>query len=83
MTGARLTMLILVCLAVAGIAVACGSESSDQDDQQVQLVYQDWRTAWFSPMVEEMMENFMKLIQISGSSLPLTPGVWRTSCLNR
>ena len=58
MTGARLTMLILVCLAVAGIAVACGSESSDQDDQQVQLVYQDWRTAWFSPMVEEMMGKF-------------------------
>jgi len=45
-------------IAVSGIAVACGSRSSEQDEPQVQLVYQDWRTAWFSPMVEEMMEKF-------------------------
>jgi len=56
--AARFTMLIIVSIAVAGFAVACGSGSSDQDEQQVQLVYQDWRTAWFSPMVEEMMERF-------------------------
>ena len=58
MTGARLTTLILVFIAVMAITVACGSGSSDQDVEQVQLVYQDWRTAWFSPMVEEMMEKF-------------------------
>ena len=54
----RIAMLGFVLIAVAGFAVACGSGSSDEDDQQVQLVYQDWRTAWFSPMVEEMMEKF-------------------------
>ncbi len=54
----RFAMLGFVLIAVAGFAVACGSGSSDEDEQQVQLVYQDWRTAWFSPMVEEMMEKF-------------------------
>ena len=58
LTGARLTILILVFLAVAGVGVACGSEATDQEEQKVQLVYQDWRTARFSPMVEEMMEKF-------------------------
>jgi multiple sugar transport system substrate-binding protein len=47
-------MLIIV----SGIAVACGSGSSDEDEPQVQLVYQDWSSAWFPPMVEEMMERF-------------------------
>ena len=58
MTRRRFTILVFVLIAVAGFAVACGSGSSDQDEPQVQLVYQDWRTAWFSPMVEEMMEKF-------------------------
>jgi multiple sugar transport system substrate-binding protein len=58
MPRGRFTVLVLVFFAVAGFGVACGSGSSDQDEQQVQLVYQDWRTAWFSPMVEEMMEKF-------------------------
>ena len=58
MTRRRITALVFVFIAVAGIAIACGSGSSEPDEQQVQLVYQDWRTAWFSPMVEEMMEKF-------------------------
>ena len=58
MTRRRITALVFVIIAVAGIAIACGSGSSEPDEQQVQLVYQDWRTAWFSPMVEEMMEKF-------------------------
>ena len=58
MTLLRFTALVFISIAVAGVAVACGSGSSDKDEPQVQLVYQDWRTAWFSPMVEEMMEQF-------------------------
>ena len=58
MTKAKLAALILISIAVALIAVACGSNASDKDEQKVQLVYQDWRTAWFSPMVEEMLEKF-------------------------
>lgn len=58
MTRFRVTALLLAVVALAGFVAACGSGSSDQDEQQVQLVYQDWRTAWFSPMVEEMMEKF-------------------------
>ena len=58
MTRFKVTALILVSIALAGFAMACGSGPSDQDEPQVQLVYQDWRTAWFSPMVEEMMEKF-------------------------
>ena len=54
----KVTALVFLAIALAGFAVACGSGSSDKDEQQVQLVYQDWRTAWFSPMVEEMMETF-------------------------
>ena len=58
MARLRFIALVFILIAVAGFAVACGSESSDEDEPQVQLVYQDWRTAWFSPMVEEMMEKF-------------------------
>ena len=58
MTKRRFITLFFVLIVVSGFAVACGSGSSDEDEPQVQLVYQDWRTAWFSPMVEEMMEKF-------------------------
>ena len=58
MTNRMVITLFFVLIVVSGIAIACGSESSDEDEPQVQLVYQDWRTAWFQPMVEEMMEQF-------------------------
>ena len=58
MTRRRFITLLFLLIVVSGLAVACGSGSSDEDEPQVQLVYQDWRTAWFSPMVEEMMEKF-------------------------
>ncbi len=51
-------VVVLALAAVAVLVTGCGSGSSDQDEPQVQLVYQDWRTAWFQPMVEEMMERF-------------------------
>ncbi len=58
MSKRRFLTLFFLLIVVSAIAVACGSGSSDEDEPQVQLVYQDWRTAWFSPMVEEMMEKF-------------------------
>ncbi|PKB82461.1 MAG: hypothetical protein BZY88_04325 [SAR202 cluster bacterium Io17-Chloro-G9] len=48
-------------LGVVALLAGCGGNGgapADQGQEQVQLVYQDWRTAWFSPMVEEMMEKF-------------------------
>ncbi len=58
MTGSRIAALVLVLIGVAVITAACGSSPSDQDDRKVQLVYQDWNSAWFPPMVEEMLEKF-------------------------
>ena len=58
----RRAFLILAGLAGAAVLLAAcggsGSAPTTQGGDQVQLVYQDWRTAWFSPMVEEMMEEF-------------------------
>jgi len=46
----------------AGAALsACaplGSTPEPPDEGQVQLVYSDWRTDWFIPMVQEMLEEF-------------------------
>ena len=41
--GAKLTLVFLLAAVILTV-VACGSGPSDQDEQQVQLVYQDWRT---------------------------------------
>ena len=52
--GIAITLLPLLML-----AAACGSGSSEQEEAPtVQLVYQDWRTDWFPPMVQEMLEEF-------------------------
>lgn len=41
------------------IASACGSDSADEpEDERVQLVYQDWRTEYFPPMAQEMLDRF-------------------------
>ena len=65
--GARwstlLLALLLTCLspAVAVYLSACGggdTSSSSSDDRRVQLVYQDWRTEWFPPMVQRELQIF-------------------------
>jgi multiple sugar transport system substrate-binding protein len=33
-------------------------KSSSRGGDNVQLVYQDWRTAWFPPMAQQMLEEF-------------------------
>ena len=41
------------------LAAACGSDEPERDEEPVvQLVYQDWRTDWFPPMVQEMLKEF-------------------------
>ena len=54
-------------LTLAGVVAACallaacgfgGGAPTTNSGDQVQLVYQDWSSAWFPPMVEEMMEKF-------------------------
>jgi multiple sugar transport system substrate-binding protein len=49
---------------ITAVSVALGGcsplsdRSRPQAEKQVQLVYQDWRTDWFPPMVQEMLEEF-------------------------
>ncbi len=47
-------------LAIAGAALtACGAPTSRSiSNSQVQLVYRDWRTEWFPPMVQSMLDEF-------------------------
>jgi multiple sugar transport system substrate-binding protein len=59
----RRRFLKLAGATAAGLSIAgCsrGSESIDSGSaaQPVQLVYQDWRTPWFPPMVREQLEAF-------------------------
>jgi multiple sugar transport system substrate-binding protein len=58
----RREFLHLAGLAAANAALgACSSPVSgtaDKSGDVVQLVYQDWRTDWFPPMVHEMLEEF-------------------------
>jgi multiple sugar transport system substrate-binding protein len=43
--------------ATGAILTACDS-SRPKESENVKLVYQDWRTDWFPPMVSEMLEQF-------------------------
>lgn len=47
-------------LVSAGFSLgACRSRlGTGADDQLIQLVYQDWRTEWFPPMAQKMLEQF-------------------------
>lgn len=50
-----------LCLAGAAVtgAILFGCDSPQpQTDDTVKLVYQDWRTDWFPPMVSEMLKQF-------------------------
>ncbi len=58
----RREFLRLTGAAAGGAALAACSPSSSAPtpsaQELVQLVYQDWRTEWFPPMVQEMLEVF-------------------------
>ena len=57
----RRAFLRMAGMTAAGIALnACTPqpESVPPDDEKVQLVYQDWRTDWFPPMVQAALEEF-------------------------
>lgn len=58
------SLLLLLFLALA----ACTPGAADQrtgatlnDDEMVELVYQDWRTDWFPGMAQEMLDEFHQL----------------------
>ncbi|MFC1975378.1 ABC transporter substrate-binding protein [Chloroflexota bacterium] len=67
-TFSRRRFLHLAGLAAAGAVLnACasapppsssGSEQAGSSGEKVQLVYQDWRTDWFAPMAQQMLEEF-------------------------
>ena len=49
-------ILVLVLVLTAG---GCGGEKpTPRSGEKVQLVYQDWRSEWFPPMVERVLEQF-------------------------
>lgn len=50
-----LTFVLTACTAVSPQAADAPAAA---DSAQVELVYQDWATAWFPPMVEETMPSF-------------------------
>lgn len=58
----RRTFLRLAGLTVAGTALsACNlpePKPPTRSVEKVQLVYQDWRTDWFPPMAQEMLDQF-------------------------
>ena len=58
----RREFLKLAGMSVAGaILTACTPSQpkpTPRRGEKVQLVYQDWRTDWFPPMVQEMLEQF-------------------------
>ena len=46
-----------IALLLVLLAQGCSSSEPGQEDQ-VHLVYQDWRNDWFPPMVQEMLQEF-------------------------
>ena len=61
-TLSRREFLRVAGVAAAGAALnACsapGQRPTPWRKEKVQLVYQDWRTDWFPPMVQRMLEEF-------------------------
>lgn len=57
----RRDFLKLAGLAAGGAVLnACSpaSNAATSSENKIQLVYQDWRTEWFPPMVQEMLEQY-------------------------
>ena len=55
---ARREFLCLMGAAATGALFAGCDSSWPEKGEKVKLVYQDWRTDWFPPMVHEMLEQF-------------------------
>ncbi len=57
----QISFICILLLAVLGSLLSgCDSESTPTGtgEETVQLVYQDWRTDWFPPMTQEMLNEF-------------------------
>ena len=54
------TVSILFLAVFGSLLSGCDSESTptEIEEEKVQLVYQDWRTDWFPPMTQEMLDEF-------------------------
>lgn len=51
-------MLIPALILVGALALTTCSGDDDASDAPVQIVYQDWRTDWFPPMAQELLDEF-------------------------
>jgi len=55
----RVILALLIVVLVVWVATGCKSSTTEgQNDEVVQLVYQDWRTDWFPAMVQEALDEF-------------------------
>jgi len=54
------TILLMAVVITIGLPMACDSTPTTNNDEKVQLVYQDWRTDWFPGMAQEMLDEFNK-----------------------
>jgi len=52
------TILLMAVVITIGLPMACDSTPTTNNDEKVQLVYQDWRTDWFPGMAQEMLDEF-------------------------
>lgn len=57
-TLSRRTLLRLAAGVAAGAALSACGALKPTPRQQVQLVYQDWRTDWFPPMAQKALDEF-------------------------
>ena len=60
-TISRRKFLYLAGVAAGAVLGACTPQRSrptPRGEEKVQLVYQDWRTDWFPPMAQQMLEQF-------------------------
>lgn len=51
-------ILLVAIIGVGILALTTCSISKEADGGPVQLVYQDWRTDWFPPMAQELLDEF-------------------------
>jgi multiple sugar transport system substrate-binding protein len=55
----RRALLRLMGITAAGSALSgCFPNQPGSPDDHIQLVYQDWKTDWFPPMAQQMLEEF-------------------------
>ena len=56
-------LLLAGAAATSAMLSACNprfTSSATQQNRKIQLVYQDWRTEWFPPMAQQLLDRFYR-----------------------